>query len=136
MSLFFSPRAISAAIWRSRSDSRFRFDGSSSCRAWPAIEVRDAIPDEHIKEEGQAGRLGVRLVTIVAEGQRGRAYLSATKDHEAIGGQGEPTWKPEVRQGSLYFRARAPIRYIICAASGVPPIGAPVFMSTVTMNWP
>src|SRR5207249_4327603 len=55
----------------------------------------DAIPDEHIKEEGQAGRLGVRLVTIVAEGQRGRAYLSATKDHEAIGGQGEPTWKPE-----------------------------------------
>ena len=96
----------------------------------------DAIPDEHIKEEGQAGRLGVRLVTIVAEGQRGRAYLSATKDHEAIGGQGEPTWKPEVRQGSLYFRARAPIRYIICAASGVPPIGAPVFMSTVTMNWP
>jgi putative DNA methylase len=57
----------------------------------------DAIPDEHIKEEGQAGRLGRRLVAMVAEGQRGRVYLPATKNQEAIAGGGEPTWKPEGR---------------------------------------
>jgi putative DNA methylase len=41
------------------------------------------IADEHIKEEGQAERIGTRLVAIVAERQRGRAYLPATSEQEA-----------------------------------------------------
>ena len=40
------------------------------------------LDEAHIKREGQAGRLGFRLVAIVAEGQRTRAYLTPTPEHE------------------------------------------------------
>ncbi len=36
----------------------------------------------HIRAEGKAGRMGARLMAIVAEGQRGRLYLSPTPEQE------------------------------------------------------
>ena len=33
------------------------------------------IPGDYIKAEGKAGRMGARLMAIVAEGDRGRVYL-------------------------------------------------------------
>ena len=33
------------------------------------------MPFTHIRAEGKAGRMGVRLMAIVAEGQKGRVYL-------------------------------------------------------------
>ncbi len=42
-----------------------------------------------------AGRLGQRLMAIVAEGTRGRVYLTPTEVHEAIARQAVPTWQPE-----------------------------------------
>lgn len=53
------------------------------------------IEPKHIKAEGIAGRLGQRLMAIVAEGARGRVYLAPTKEHEAIAQQAQPEWKPE-----------------------------------------
>lgn len=50
---------------------------------------------EYIDDEANAGRMGARLMAIVAEGKRGRVYLSPTAKHEAIARQAEPTWKPE-----------------------------------------
>ena len=41
------------------------------------------IPFEHIRSEGQNGRLGVRMLAIVAEATRGKLYLSPTEEHEA-----------------------------------------------------
>ena len=35
----------------------------------------------HIRSEGKAGALGVRMMAIVAEGDRGRVYLPSTPDH-------------------------------------------------------
>ena len=32
---------------------------------------------DYIRGEGQAGRMGARLMAIVAEGDRGRVYLGA-----------------------------------------------------------
>ena len=52
------------------------------------------ISGDYIKSEGQAGRIGVRLMAIVAEGVRGRVYLSPTDEHEAIAKQAQTTWKP------------------------------------------
>ena len=65
-----------------------------------------AISGDYIKAEGQAGRMGARLMTIVAEGQRGRVYLPATDEHEAIAADIKPTWKPDVEffQQALGFR--------------------------------
>ncbi|MDD3925572.1 MAG: DUF1156 domain-containing protein [bacterium] len=51
---------------------------------------------DHIRHEGKAGRMGVRLMAIVAEGERGRVYLSPTPEHEAIARQAQPVWKPEM----------------------------------------
>ena len=40
------------------------------------------IPFEHIRREGIAGRLGMRLLALVAEIKRGRIYLPATTEQE------------------------------------------------------
>lgn len=53
------------------------------------------IEPMHIKAEGVAGRLGQRLMAVVAEGVRSRVYLSPTELHEAIARQAQPEWKPE-----------------------------------------
>lgn len=52
------------------------------------------ISGGYIKGEGQEGRLGARLMAIVAEGVRGRIYLAPTQEHEAIAQQALPTWRP------------------------------------------
>ena len=40
------------------------------------------IGGDYIKAEGMAGRLGARMMAIVAEGNRSRLYLSPNADHE------------------------------------------------------
>jgi putative DNA methylase len=59
---------------------------------------------DHIKAEGQAGRMGARLMAIVAEGVNGRLYLSPTAEMEAVARTAEPTWMPD---GSFVEDARA-----------------------------
>jgi len=54
------------------------------------------IASEHIYAEANAGRMGARLMAIVAEGDRGRVYLAPTLEMEAIALTAQPTWKPEV----------------------------------------
>ncbi|HZQ00787.1 MAG TPA: DUF1156 domain-containing protein [Reyranella sp.] len=50
---------------------------------------------DYIKAEGKAGRMGARLMAIVAEGSRGRVYLSPTLQQEALVREAKPDWKPE-----------------------------------------
>jgi putative DNA methylase len=54
-----------------------------------------AISGDHVKAEGAAGRMAVRLMAIVAEGQRSRIYLAPTAQHEAVAQQAKPAWEPE-----------------------------------------
>jgi len=53
------------------------------------------IAPQYIKDEGKAGRMGARLMAIVAEGDRGRVYLAPTPEHEAVALKAKPEWKPE-----------------------------------------
>jgi len=53
------------------------------------------ISGDYIKAEGKAGRMGARLMAIVAEGERGRVYLPPTPEHEAAARSAKPEWKPE-----------------------------------------
>jgi putative DNA methylase len=55
------------------------------------------IDYKYIRTEGSAGRMGQRLMAIVAEGMRGRVYLSPTHGHEAIARAAQPEWKPDVK---------------------------------------
>ena len=50
---------------------------------------------DYIRAEGRAGRMGARLMAIVADGDRGRVYLSPTSEMEAIALTAQPTWKPD-----------------------------------------
>jgi len=62
------------------------------------------ISGDYIKAEGKVGRIGARLMAIVAEGERGRVYLPPTEAMEAVARQAIPEWKPE---GTLVEDGRA-----------------------------
>jgi putative DNA methylase len=42
------------------------------------------MPFDYIRSEAKAGRMGTRLLAIVAEGDRGRVYLTPTPEHERV----------------------------------------------------
>ena len=54
------------------------------------------ITYDYIRTEGKAGRMGSRLMAIVAESDRGRVYLSPTPKHGNVPSNLIPEWKPEV----------------------------------------
>jgi putative DNA methylase len=49
----------------------------------------------HIRREGKAGRMGTRLMAIVAEGEHGRVYLPPSEAMEALARLAKPEWKPD-----------------------------------------
>ena len=53
------------------------------------------IAGDYIKSEGKAGRMGFRLMAIVAEGDRKRVYLPPTPRHEAAAREAKPGWAPD-----------------------------------------
>jgi putative DNA methylase len=53
------------------------------------------VSGDYIKIEGKEGRMGARLMAIVAEGDRGRVYLAPTPEMEAVALRAKPKWKPE-----------------------------------------
>ena len=53
------------------------------------------IPVNYIRESGLGGMMGSRLMAIVAEGDRGRVYLSPTPDQESIAASAVPDWAPD-----------------------------------------
>ena len=61
-------------------------------------------PDQHLKDEGMAERMGAQLMAIVTEGNRRRHYYAPTPEHERLAGQAEPRWRPS---GELADDARA-----------------------------
>ena len=58
------------------------------------VMSRTPITGDYIKAEGRAGRMGARLMAIVAEGDRGRVYLVPISDHERAALQAKPEWIP------------------------------------------
>ncbi|MBF0104318.1 MAG: DUF1156 domain-containing protein [Deltaproteobacteria bacterium] len=51
----------------------------------------------YIRTEGTAGKMGQRLMAIVAEGVRGRIYLPPTTEAESIACSAKPDWRPETK---------------------------------------
>jgi len=50
----------------------------------------------YIRNEGKAGRMGQRLMAIVAEGNRGKVYISPDDLQIEAAARATPTWKPEL----------------------------------------
>lgn len=57
-------------------------DGTVGRTGATCINCATPVPLTYIRTEGRAGRLGVKLMATVAEGNRQRIYLAATPDHE------------------------------------------------------
>ena len=53
------------------------------------------LPFDYLRSEAKSGRMSARLMAIVAEGDRGRVYLTPTAGHEAIAKKAEPQWTPD-----------------------------------------
>lgn len=63
--------------------------------AFKCVMSGTPLPYDYIRSEGQAGRMDARLMTIVAEGKRGRVYLAPTPEMENIALTAQPEWKPD-----------------------------------------
>lgn len=50
---------------------------------------------DYIRVEAKSGRMSERLMATVAEGERGRVYLSPTVEMEALARNAKPEWKPD-----------------------------------------
>ena len=50
----------------------------------------------HIRSEGKADRMSVRLMAVVADGGRGRIYLNPTAEQESIAREAPAVWKPDM----------------------------------------
>ena len=61
---------------------------------------------DYLRAEAKAGRMGTRLMTIIAEGSRARVYLAPTKEMEAIALSAQPQDVPETElpKKALGFR--------------------------------
>jgi putative DNA methylase len=64
--------------------------------AFQCIMSGTPIPYDYVRSEGQAGRMGTRMLAIIAEGLRGRVYLTPTEEMENIALKAKPAWRPEV----------------------------------------
>ncbi len=53
------------------------------------------IEPDYIKAEGAAGRMGARLMAVVAEGMRSRVYLPPTDVMQALAESAQPHWRPD-----------------------------------------
>jgi putative DNA methylase len=64
------------------------------------------IAGDYIKGEGKTGRMGARMMAIVAEGERGRVYLAPRPEQEAVALEAKPAWRPDLEffQQALGFR--------------------------------
>jgi putative DNA methylase len=69
------------------------------CPALPSAAITSRL-------KPKAGRMGLRLMAVVAEGVRERIYLAPTAEMESIHQEAQPTWKPDVEffQQALGFR--------------------------------
>jgi putative DNA methylase len=52
------------------------------------------IAGDYIKEQGQRGQLGVRMLAAIVDGPRARVCISPTKEMERVAFSARPEWKP------------------------------------------
>jgi len=65
-------------------------------KAFRCLMSDTPIDYDFIREEGKAGRMKQKLMAVVAEGGRGRVYLSPSLAIESVAAQAKPSWKPEM----------------------------------------
>jgi putative DNA methylase len=70
-------------------------EGTVGRRGATCLVCRASASLDHVREEGKTGRMGARLLAIVAEGGRGRLYVSPDEKALEVAASADPTWGPE-----------------------------------------
>ena len=70
-------------------------EGTVARRGGRCLLTGTPMPFTHIRSEGKAGRMGSRLMAVVAEGERGRVYLDPTEEMDAVARSATANWRPE-----------------------------------------
>lgn len=83
-------------------------DGTVGRTGARCILTGTPFPLTYIRAEGKAGRMGQRLMAIVAEGNRERIYLDPTEEMEKVAASAEPQDYPETQlpEKALSFRTQ------------------------------
>jgi putative DNA methylase len=78
-------------------------------RAFRCIMSGAPIDFEYLRAEGCSGRMSSRLMAIIAEGSKGRVYLSPNLEHEAIARSAAPSWIPDAPIPEKGLSIRVPL---------------------------
>jgi putative DNA methylase len=70
-------------------------EGTVGRKGGICVACETPVALDYIRSEGKAGRMNAQLMAIVAEGNKGRIYLSPNREHEKIAISAKPEWKPE-----------------------------------------
>ncbi|TAM79791.1 MAG: DUF1156 domain-containing protein [Acidobacteria bacterium] len=83
-------------------------EGTVNRRGATCIVCNTPVPFDHIRDEGEAGRMSAKLMAIVAEGSRGRIYLPPNLEHEQIAAKANPKDPPDTSlpERALGFRVQ------------------------------
>ncbi|MCY2978569.1 MAG: DUF1156 domain-containing protein [Planctomycetota bacterium] len=64
---------------------------------------------DYIREQGKSGRMGQKLMAIVAESAKGRVYLSPTTEMESIAASAQPAWRPDCEMPKKHRNFQPPV---------------------------
>jgi putative DNA methylase len=73
-------------------------NGTKSARGanFTCLLSQAPIEPSYVKAQGMSGNMGSQLMAIVADGPRGKVYLSPDPFHQQCAFQAQPTWTPDV----------------------------------------
>ena len=72
-------------------------DGTVNRKGGICFFSKTPMPFNYIRSEGKAGRIGKKLMAIVAKGQSGRIYLPPTEEMEILAASAKPAWTPPMK---------------------------------------
>ena len=83
-------------------------EGTISRTGATCLACNTPVPLAHVRSEGKAGRMGVQLMAIVAEGDRQRIYLQPDPEHVKVADVVRPEDVPETElpEQALGFRVQ------------------------------
>jgi putative DNA methylase len=83
-------------------------EGTVNRQGTTCLACGTAVPFDHVRTEGKAGRLGAQLMAIVTEGAGGRNYHSPSSDHEEAANVAIPDSAPttDLPEQALSFRVQ------------------------------
>lgn len=67
------------------------------------------ISYEYVRAEAKAGRLGQRLIAVIAEGRRGKLYLSPSSEFESAANVAKPEWRPNSEMPTKHRNFQPPV---------------------------